>query len=140
MSGVNKVVLIGNLGRDCELRYTDGGSAVATFNVACTETWKDKTGQKQERTEWLRCVLWGKAAESVSEYLVKGKQVYVEGKLQTRKYEGRDGVEKTVVEIRVDRVQLLGGGGPRREDRPNREEADPDSASGPAGGGFDDEE
>ena len=84
MGSVNKVILVGNLGRDAELRYTPGGAPVATLNLATTEVWNDKGGQKQEKTEWHRVVLWGKSAESLNEYLVKGKQIYVEGRLQTR--------------------------------------------------------
>ena len=84
MGSVNKVILVGNLGRDAELRYTPGGAAVATLNLATTEVWNDKAGQKQEKTEWHRIVLWGKTAESLNEYLTKGKQIYVEGRLQTR--------------------------------------------------------
>jgi single-strand DNA-binding protein len=110
MGSYNRVILIGNLGRDAELRYTPGGSAVATFSVATTETWKDKSGQKQEKTEWSRVVLWGKAAEAISEYLTKGKQVAVEGKLQTRQYD-KDGQKHYATEIKADRVVLLGGGG-----------------------------
>jgi single-strand DNA-binding protein len=111
MAGVNKVILVGHLGRDAELRYTPGGAAVATLNLATSETWKDNAGQKQERTEWHRCVLWGKQAESLSEYLTKGKQIFVEGRLQTRKWTDKDGHDKYTTEIRVDRVTLLGGGG-----------------------------
>ena len=84
MGSVNKVILVGNLGRDAELRYTPGGAAVATLNLATTEVWNDKGGQRQEKTEWHRIVLWGKQAESLQEYLTKGKQIYVEGRLQTR--------------------------------------------------------
>ncbi len=111
MGSVNKVILVGNLGRDAELRYTPGGSAVATLNLATTEVWNDKAGQKQEKTEWHRVVLWGKTAESLSEYLTKGKQIYVEGRLQTRKWQDKDGHDKYTTEIRGDRVVLLGGGG-----------------------------
>jgi single-strand DNA-binding protein len=82
MGSVNKVILVGNLGRDAELRYTPGGAAVATINMATTEVWNDKAGQRQEKTEWHRVVLWGKSAESLAEYLTKGKQIYVEGRLQ----------------------------------------------------------
>ena len=91
MGSVNKVILVGNLGRDAELRYTPGGAAVATLNLATTEVWNDKQGQRQEKTEWHRCVLWGKQAESLQEYLVKGKQIYVEGRLQTRQWDDKDG-------------------------------------------------
>lgn len=111
MGGVNKVILVGNLGRDAELRYTPGGAPVATLNLACSETWNDKSGQRQERTEWVRIVLWGKTAESLAEYLTKGKQVYVEGKLQTRQWEDKDGNKRYTTEVRGDRVVLLGGGG-----------------------------
>ena len=82
MGSVNKVILVGNLGRDAELRHTPGGAAVATLNLATTEMWNDKQGQRQEKTEWHRVVLWGKQAESLQEYLTKGKQIYVEGRLQ----------------------------------------------------------
>jgi single-strand DNA-binding protein len=112
MGSVNKVILVGNLGRDAELRYTPGGAPVATLNLAPTEVWNDKTsGQKQEKTEWHRIVLWGKSAESLSEYLTKGKQIYVEGRLQTRKWQDKEGHDKYTTEIRGDRIVLLGGGG-----------------------------
>ncbi|HEX6464155.1 MAG TPA: single-stranded DNA-binding protein [Vicinamibacterales bacterium] len=112
MGSVNKVILVGNLGRDAELRYTPGGAPVATLNLATTEVWNDKTsGQKQEKTEWHRVVLWGKSAEALSEYLTKGKQIYVEGRLQTRKWQDKDGNDKYSTEIRSDRIVLLSGGG-----------------------------
>src|SRR5437870_4758151 len=111
MGSVNKVILVGNLGRDAELRYTPGGAAVATINMATTEVWNDKSGQRQEKTEWHRVVLWGKTAESLNEYLTKGKQIYVEGKLQTRQWDDKDGNKRYTTEIRGDRVVLLGGGG-----------------------------
>jgi len=111
MGSVNKVILVGNLGRDAELRYTPGGAAVATLNMATTEVWNDKGGQRQEKTEWHRVVLWGKTAESLNEYLTKGKQVYVEGRLQTRQWDDKDGNKRYTTEIRGDRVVLLGGGG-----------------------------
>jgi single-strand DNA-binding protein len=111
MGSVNKVILVGNLGRDAELRYTPGGAAVATLNMATTEVWNDKAGQRQEKTEWHRVVLWGKTAESLNEYLTKGKQIYVEGRLQTRQWDDKDGNKRYTTEIRGDRVVLLGGGG-----------------------------
>jgi single-strand DNA-binding protein len=111
MGSVNKVILVGNLGRDAELRYTPGGAAVATLNMATTEVWNDKSGQRQEKTEWHRVVLWGKTAESLSEYLTKGKQIYIEGRLQTRQWDDKDGNKRYTTEIRSDRVVLLGGGG-----------------------------
>jgi single-strand DNA-binding protein len=111
MGSVNKVILVGNLGRDAELRYTPGGSPVATLNLATTEIWHDKAGQRQETTEWHRIVLWGKTAESLNEYLTKGKQIYVEGRLQTRQWDDKDGNKRYTTEIRGDRIVLLGGGG-----------------------------
>ena len=113
MGSVNKVILVGNLGRDAELRYTPGGAAVATLNLATTEVWNDKSGQRQEKTEWHRIVLWGKQAESLQEYLVKGKQIYVEGRLQTRQWDDKDGNKKYTTEVKADRITLLGGGGGR---------------------------
>ncbi len=111
MGSVNKVVLIGNLGREAELRYTSGGTPVSTLNMATTETWNGKDGQKQEKTEWHRVVLWGKMAENLQEYLVKGKQIFVEGRLQTRQWEEKDGTRRYTTEVRADRVVLLGGAG-----------------------------
>ena len=111
MGSVNKVILVGNLGRDAELRYTPGGAAVATLNLATTEVWNDRNNQKQEKTEWHRVVLWGKQAESLQEYLTKGKQIYVEGRLQTRQWDDKDGNKRYTTEIKCDRVTLLGGGG-----------------------------
>src|SRR6201998_4982603 len=111
MGSVNKVILVGNLGRGAELRYTPGGAAVATLNMATTEVWNDKGGQRQEKTEWHRVVLWGKTAESLNEYLTKGKQIYVEGRLQTRQWDDKDGNKRYKTEIRGDRVVLLSGSG-----------------------------
>ena len=108
MASVNKVILIGNLGRDPETRYTTGGDAVTNLNIATSEQWKDKSGEKQERTEWHRVVLFGRQAEIAGEYLKKGRSVYIEGRLQTRKYTDKDGVEKYSTEIVADRMQLLG--------------------------------
>ena len=108
MASVNKVILLGNLGRDPETRYTTGGDAVTTLNIATSEQWKDKSGEKQERTEWHRVVLFARLAEIAGEYLKKGRSVYIEGRLQTRKYTDKDGVEKYSTEIVADRMQLLG--------------------------------
>jgi single-strand DNA-binding protein len=108
MASVNKVILIGNLGRDPETRYTTGGDAICNLNNATSEQWKDKSGEKQERTEWHRVVLFGRQAEIAGEYLKKGRSVYIEGRLQTRKYTDKDGVEKYSTEIVGDRMQLLG--------------------------------
>jgi single-strand DNA-binding protein len=110
MASVNKVILLGNLGRDPETRYTTGGDAVTNLNIATSEQWKDKSGEKQERTEWHRVVLFGRQAEVAGEYLKKGRSVYIEGRLQTRKYTDKEGVEKYSTEIVGDRMQLLGGG------------------------------
>jgi len=109
MASVNKVILIGNLGRDPETRYTTGGDAITNLNIATSEQWKDKNGEKQEKTEWHRVVLFGRQAEIAGEYLKKGRSVYIEGRLQTRKYTDKDGVEKYSTEIVADRMQLLGG-------------------------------
>ena len=118
MGSVNKVILVGNLGRDAELRYTPGGAAVATFNMATTEVWNDKAGQRQERTEWHHVDLWGKPAESLTEYLVKGKQVYVEGRLQTASRPTRTATSGRAPKVRVRprraarrRWRRRGGGG-----------------------------
>lgn len=133
MGSVNSVTLIGNLGRDAELRYTPGGAAVATLNMATTETWNDKSGQKQEKTEWHRIVLWGKTAEALSEYLTKGKQIYVTGKLQTRQWDDKDGNKRYTTEIRGERVVLLSGNGRSGgESASGRHVRDEDVASGDA--------
>jgi single-strand DNA-binding protein len=109
MASVNKVILIGNLGRDPETRYTTGGDAVTNLRIATTDTWKDKAGEKQEKTEWHTVVLFGRQAEIAGEYLKKGRSVYIEGRLQTRKYTDKEGVEKYSTEVVGDRMQLLGG-------------------------------
>ena len=109
MASVNKVILLGNLGRDPETRYTTGGDAVTNLNIATSEQWKDKSGEKQEKTEWHTVVLFGRQAEIAGEYLKKGRSVYIEGRLQTRKYTDKDGVEKYSTEIVADRMQLIGG-------------------------------
>lgn len=113
MASVNKVILLGNLGRDPETRYTTGGDAVTNLRIATTEQWKDKNGEKQERTEWHTVVLFGRQAEIAGEYLKKGRSVYIEGRLQTRKYTDKEGKDRYSTEIVGDRMQLLGGGGGR---------------------------
>jgi single-strand DNA-binding protein len=110
MASVNKVILLGNLGRDPETRYTTGGDAVTNLRIATTEQWKDKNGEKQERTEWHTVVLFGRQAEIAGEYLKKGRSVYIEGRLQTRKYTDKEGQEKYSTEVVGDRMQLLGSG------------------------------
>lgn len=107
---LNKVQLIGNLGKDPELKYTPSGVAVATFSIATSESWKDQEGNQQEKTEWHNIVAWRKLAEICGEYLKKGKKVYLEGKLQTRNYE-KDGVKRYVTEIVADQLIMLDGGG-----------------------------
>jgi len=108
MASVNKVILIGNLGRDTEVRYTQNGTAVANFTLATNDVWTDKAGGRQERTEWHRIVVWGKQAEIVREHLTKGKQVFVEGSLQTRQWDDREGNKRTTTEIKAARVVMLG--------------------------------
>src|SRR5260370_13953735 len=107
---VNKVIVVGNLGRDPEVRYTPGGQAVANFTVATNEAWTDKAGQKQERTEWHRIVVWGKSAENCGEYLSKGRQVFIEGRLQTREWTNKEGVKVYTTEIVANQVLFLQGG------------------------------
>src|SRR5579885_1962817 len=110
---VNKVILVGRLGQNPEVRYTPSGAAVANFSVATNESWTDKSGQKQERTEWHKVVVWGKLAELCSQYLTKGRQVYLEGRLQTRQWQDKDGQTKYTTEIQAQTVQFLGGGAER---------------------------
>jgi single-strand DNA-binding protein len=149
MASVNKVILIGNLGRDPETRYMPDGAAITNISVATTDVWKDKQGEKQEKTEWHRVAFFGKLAEIAGEYLKKGSQVYVEGRLQTRKWQDKEGQDKYTTEIVADRMQMLGsrqgmgGGGADRESAPpDREGAAPRAAAAKpaakAGGKFDD--
>src|SRR5260221_13022081 len=141
MGSVNKVILVGNLGRDAELRYTPGGAAVATINMATTEVWNDKAGQEHEKPEWHRVALCDKSAESLAEYLTKGKQIYVEGRLQTRQWDDKDGNKRYTTEIRGDRIVLLGGGGGRGAGgayaRGGAEDSMGGGAHAPASGGGD---
>jgi single-strand DNA-binding protein len=155
MASVNKVILIGNLGRDPETRYMPDGGAITNISVATTDVWKDKQGEKQEKTEWHRVAFFGKLAEIAGEYLKKGSQVYVEGRLQTRKWQDKEGVDKYSTEIVADRMQMLGSrqgmgggaereapGGGEREGASVREGAAKGAANKPAakgaGGKFDD--
>lgn len=106
---VNKVILMGRLGKDPELKYTPSGAAVCNFSIATTESWNDKSsGQKQERTEWHRIVVWGKLAELCNQYLAQGRQVYVEGSLQTRSWDDKDGNKRYTTEINAKTVQFIG--------------------------------
>ncbi len=107
--GVNKVILVGNLGNDPEVRYMPNGNAVANLSLATSESWKDQQGQVQERTEWHRLVMYRRLAEIAGEYLKKGSQIYVEGKLQTRKWQDQQGQDQYTTEIIVDQMQMLGG-------------------------------
>lgn len=143
MGSLNKVILIGNLGRDAEMRYTPSGVAVSTLNLATTESWKDKqTGEKKEDTQWHRVIVWGRTAEALQDYLTKGKSICVEGKLQTRKWTDKEGVDKYTTEIKADRVVLLGGGkdgggGSRRTQHVSDEAigAEPSTVDEAVGGG-----
>ena len=109
MSGVNKVIILGRLGQDPELKYTPSGAAVCNFSVATSESWADKSGQKQEKTEWHRIIVWGKLGELCNQYLAKGRQAYVEGSLQTRSWEGKDGSKRYTTEVVARNVQFGGG-------------------------------
>jgi len=111
MASVNKVILVGNLGRDPELRYIPSGQAVANFTLATNERWRDKDGNNQERTEWHRIVVWGKSAENCAQFLQKGRSVYIEGKLQTQEWEDKDGNKRRTTEVVAQTVQFLGGRG-----------------------------
>lgn len=108
MAGVNKVILVGNLGKDPELRYTPSGQAVATFSLATNRKWKDKEGQAQDQTEWHNIVTWGRQAEIAKEYLKKGSPLYLEGRIQYRSYNDRDGNKRYVTEIVAQNLQMLG--------------------------------
>jgi single-strand DNA-binding protein len=112
---VNKVILIGNLGKDPEVRFTPTGSAVANFSLATSEQWTDREGKRQERTEWHNIVVWGKQGELCGQYLAKGRQVYVEGSIRTRNYDDKNGVKRYVTEIVAQRIRFLGGGGGTRQ-------------------------
>jgi single-strand DNA-binding protein len=128
MGSVNKVMLIGNLGRDAEVRVTPSGQSVASFSIATTENWTGKDGERKEQTEWHRIVLWGKMADSLQPYLVKGKQVYIEGRLQTRQWE-KEGQKHYTTEVKADKVVLLGGGRGDRAERGEPAYQDPVAAT-----------
>lgn len=125
--GLNKVLLMGNLGRDPEVRFTQGGQAVANFTLATNESWKDKNGQQQEKTEWHRIVVWGRLAELCGEYLKKGRQAFIEGRLQTREWTDKEGKKNYTTEIVANNVQFIGG-------RPEGAGAGAQASQGPAGG------
>lgn len=121
--GINKVILVGNLGNDPETKYTQGGMAITRVSLATTSVRKDKDGNQQERTEWHRVVFFGRLAEIAGEYLKKGSQVYVEGALKYDKYTGQDGVEKYSTDIVADEMQMLGGRGEQSEQRRSQRQA-----------------
>ncbi|MEE9614365.1 MAG: single-stranded DNA-binding protein [Thermodesulfobacteriota bacterium] len=131
MAGVNKAILVGNLGADPEIRYTPSGTAVVNFRIATSENWKDKEGQKQERTEWHRIVAFGKLAEICGEYLSKGKQVYLEGRIQTRQWDDRDGNKRYTTEVVANQMQMLG----RVGDAPAKMPSSGSSSGGSSSGG-----
>jgi single-strand DNA-binding protein len=140
MASVNKVILIGNLGRDPEMRYLPSGDAVANLRIATTEQWKDKNGDKQEATEWHTVVFFGKQAEVCDQYLKKGSSVYVEGALRTRKWQDQSGQDRYSTEVRGDRMQMLGGrggGGSTDYEAPPSDSGRGRSGGGSSGGGMD---
>ena len=149
MSGVNKVILIGNLGADPEVRFTGSGTAVANFNIATTERFNNREGEKQERTEWHRIVMFGRQAEIAKEYLHKGRQVYIEGRLQTRQWEDQQGQKRYTTEVVCNIMQMIGsrgGGGGGGDDFPSQDmpsdrapAAQTSSGSGSGGGSDDDD-
>ena len=139
MSGVNKVILIGNLGANPELRYTAGQQAVANLRIATTEKWTDKSGQKQEATEWHRVVVWGKQAEIVGQYLTKGRQVFVEGSIRTRQWQDQQGQKRYTTEIVARNVQMLGSRGERGPDDAGVTVPSDESLPSEFGGGPDDD-
>jgi single-strand DNA-binding protein len=137
MASVNKVILIGNLGRDPELRYTQGGQAVASFSIATTENFTKKNGEREERTEWHRIVAWARTAELCAQYLSKGRSVYIEGRLTTREWENKEGQKQRTTEIVAQTVQFLGPRGQGGAQGPARESGGRDPGAsfdeGPAG-------
>ncbi|MFV1977968.1 MAG: single-stranded DNA-binding protein [Myxococcota bacterium] len=137
MASVNKVILVGNLGRDPELRYIPSGQAVANFTLATNDRWRDKEGNNQERTEWHRIVVWGKSAENCAQYLQKGRSVYIEGRLQTLEWEDKDGNKRQTTETIAQTVQFLGGRGGAGAGAAGGAESGggPTEYSGPSGAG-----
>ena len=130
MAGVNKVILVGNLGRDPEIRYTPSGQAVANFTLATSESFNNREGKREERTEWHRIVVWGKTAENCAQYLAKGRTVYIEGRLQTREWEDKEGQKRRTTEVVAQTVQFLGG--PRGSGAPPASREGGGSYEGPA--------
>ncbi len=124
MSGVNKAIVVGRLGNDPELKQTSTGQSVCTFSMATSENWKDSNGERQERTEWHRIVVWGRVGKNCAKYLAKGRQAFVEGRLQTRSWEGQDGQKRYTTEIVAQNVQFLGGGAQTDDRRSTNSEPD----------------
>jgi single-strand DNA-binding protein len=139
MSGVNKVILIGNLGANPEMRFTQGGQPVANLRLATTERWTDRSGQKQEATEWHRVVLWGKQAELAGQYLTKGRQVYVEGRIRTRQWQDKQGQTRYTTEVVAQTIQFLGGRGERAPEDAGAPVGAEDPVASDFGGGPDDD-
>ena len=131
---VNKVILVGRLGKDPEVRYTASGVAVTNFSLATSEFYKDRNGERQERTEWHNIVVWDRLAETCAKYLKKGKQVYIEGRLQTREYDDRDGNKRRTTEIVATQMQMLGRAGEESGDMPVSPGAEPQRAPKTEGG------
>lgn len=149
MASVNKVILIGNLGRDPEMRYLPSGDAIANLRIATTEKYKDRNGEMQEATEWHSVAFFGKTAEVCGQYLKKGSQIYVEGSLRTRKWQDKDGNDRYTTEVRGDRMQMLGGRGgsgagmadydaPPMDSAPRGKPSGGGASGGATGGGFGD--
>jgi len=141
MRGINKAIIVGTLGQDPEVRQTSGGNSVANLSVATNETWKDKqTGEKKESTEWHRIVLWGHVAEIAGQYLSKGSKVYLEGRIQTRKWQDSEGQDRYSTEIVASELQMLGEAGGSRGEAPQQRSAPQQSAPRqPHPGQFDDD-
>jgi single-strand DNA-binding protein len=132
---VNKVILLGRLGRDPELRYTQGGQAVANFTIATNESWTNRDGERQERTEWHRIVAWGKQAEFCGNFLSKGRQVYIEGRIQTREWEDKEGEKRRTTEIIAQTIQGLGGRGEGSSEAGPDDQGSGSSGPSTSGGG-----
>lgn len=142
MSSVNKVILIGNLGKDPETRYMSNGEAVTNITLATTDTWKDKNGEKQEKTEWHRAIFYRKLAEIAGEYLKKGRSVYIEGRLETRKWTDKNGIERYTTDIIATDMKMLGNRSGGSDSAPEHEDGNPapgrTSSAKSTGSGFDD--
>lgn len=144
--GLNKVMVMGNLGADPELRVTQGGDSVLTLSVGCNESYLDRNRVRQETVEWVRCVIWGKRAEALAKFLRKGTQVFVEGSLKTSSYEDREGIKRYTTQVRVKNIIVGGSNKPRNQPddperrRPNRRDHHDDNSGGGGGGGYDDQD